>query len=145
MKKTTLTALAIVTVSMLGFGFNRTNKEMTKMDFGTFSVSLAVKDINASTAFYESLGFSRIEGAGSIEQKWIILEKDDVKIGLFEGMFDQDILTFNPADARGIHAQVEKAGVSIAHSNGLENESGPCSFVIVDPDGNPILFDQHND
>ena len=145
MKKTTLTVLAIMTVSLFGFGINKTNKEMTTMDFGTFSVSLAVKDINASITFYESLGFSRIEGAGSIEQKWVILKKDDVKIGLFEGMFDQNILTFNPTDARGIHAKVEKAGVSVAHSSGLENESGPCSFVIVDPDGNPILFDQHND
>lgn len=75
-------------------------------------------------------------------QKWKILTKDDVKIGLFEGMFLEDVLTFNPSDVRSIHALVEKHGISVVHSKGLENKAGPYSFAITDPDGNPILFDQ---
>ncbi len=142
MTKPTLFLLIANAMILLGFGMNKTNTEMTKMDFGHFSVSLAVNDIQASKTFYESLGFTPLEGAGGVEQKWLILTKDDVKIGLFEGMFPENVLTFNPSDVRSIHALVEKNGISVVHSNGLENTTGPCSFAITDPDGNPILFDQ---
>jgi len=129
----------------LGFGINRTNGEIDTMDFGVSSTSLAVRDINASKAFYEKLGFRPIDGAGSVEKKWVVLQKDNVKIGLFEGMFDRNVLTFNPTDARTIYAAVRDAGLQVLHPDGFDKESGPCSFVLVDPDGNPILFDQHNE
>ena len=145
MKKTVQYLLAAQAVVFLGFGINQYSKELKRMDYGHFSVSLAVKDINASKQFYETLGFAPIEGAGAVEQKWMILSKDDIKIGLFEGMFPDNVLTFNPTNVRGIHKLVEEQGIIIHNPSGLENETGPCSFAIVDPDGNPILFDQFND
>lgn len=129
-------------VFLLGFGLKKTDRTIGEMNFGVFSVSLAVKDIGASKAFYESLGFTALEGAGSIDDKWLIMEKDGVKIGLFEGMFPDNILTFNPSDAREIHGAVQKNGIPVIYSMGMEDASGPCSFSIADPDGNPILFDQ---
>lgn len=107
-------------------------------------MSLAVKDIAASKAFYEKLGFSPLEGAGSVEQKWLIMKNGTTKLGLFQGMFPQNTLTFNPSNARAIHAKLkDDPNVKILFSNGLEKESGACSFSFLDPDGNPILVDQH--
>ena len=110
------------------------------MELGTFSTSLAVKDIAKSKAFYEKLGFKAHDGCGSIADKWLIMQSGQCIIGLFEGMFDKNILTFNPDDARAIERQLKASGIEI--QRGTEGESGPCHFVLQDPDGNQIMFDQ---
>jgi len=122
------------------------------MRLGAFSVSLAVKDLSASRAFYEKLGFEVF--AGQAEQNWLILRNGYATVGLFEGMFERNILTFNPGwdanaeaideftDVRELQAELEDRGVDI--ETRAEGEStGPASFVVIDPDGNPILVDQH--
>ena len=122
------------------------------MNLGAFSVSLTVKDINASKAFYEKLGFESL--GGDCGQGWIILKNGDHVIGLFQGMFEKNMLTFNPGwdqaakdvdeftDVRELKDELEKRGIPIIN-NGIEQETGPGSVVIEDPDGNPILIDQH--
>ena len=122
------------------------------MELGAFSVSLNVSDLMASQTFYEMLGFSVFHG--SQEQKYLIMKNGQTVIGLFYGMFDKNIFTFNPGwdqnaqalasfmDVREIHSAVTKAGVAVLNQT-LSETSGPGSFVIQDPDGNPILFDQH--
>jgi predicted enzyme related to lactoylglutathione lyase len=122
------------------------------MELGNFSVSLAVKDIEASKLFYESLGFAVFMGNQS--QKWLILKNGDHVIGLFQGMFDKNVLTFNPGwnsdaqplkaftDVRKLQRQLKDLGVNMI-SEADESTSGPASFMIVDPDGNTILVDQH--
>ena len=114
------------------------------MDLGAHSLSLAVKDINASFEFYRKLGFEHLEGAGSVEDKWMIIQRGNYKIGLFQDMFEENIITFNPTDARAIYNHLKEEGVEFlmeSPSVGKE-ESGPCHFCIADPDGNQILFDQ---
>lgn len=122
------------------------------MELGAFSVSLAVKDLSASQAFYEKLGFEVFHGEAS--QGWLIMKSPSCVIGLFQGMFDQNILTFNPGwndsaqpldtftDVREIQRKLKGDGIEFA-TEADETTSGPASFVIVDPDGNPILVDQH--
>ena len=122
------------------------------MSLGAFSVSLTVKDLAASKDFYAKLGFAKIGGDES--QNWLILANGDCVIGLFQGMFDKNMLTFNPGwgaegkpldafeDVRDIQKRLKAEGISIA-SEADEATSGPASFVVVDPDGNPILVDQH--
>jgi lactoylglutathione lyase len=122
------------------------------MELGTFSVSLAVKDLNASKQFYEKLGSSAFAGVAS--QNWLIPRNGSVVIGLFQGMFEKKILTFNPGwdgnaqplanftDVRELQRRLKAQGVEI-HQAADEATSGPASLVVVDPDGNPILFDQH--
>ena len=122
------------------------------MDLGAFSVSLAVQDLAASMDFYAKLGFTRF--AGEPEQNWVILKNGDHVIGLFQGMFDRNILTFNPGwdqsaqplgaftDVRELQRRLKAQGVPFA-SEADEGTTGPASFVVVDPDGNPILVDQH--
>jgi predicted enzyme related to lactoylglutathione lyase len=122
------------------------------VDLGNFSVSLAVKDIAAAKLFYEKLGFNVFGGDQS--QNWLILKNGDVVIGLFQGMFEKNILTFNPGwnsdaqplseftDVRELQRQLKAQGVAMV-SEADESSTGPASFVIVDPDGNPILVDQH--
>ena len=122
------------------------------MQLGAFSVSLAVKDIQASKRFYEKLGFTA--PMGDIAANWTILKNGDCVIGLFQGMFEKNILTFNPGwdqgaqplasftDVRELKRQLKEQGVEILQEAG-EGDAGPASFVVVDPDGNPILFDQH--
>lgn len=122
------------------------------MQLGAFSVSLNVKDIAASTAFYEKLGFTRF--AGDIAQNWLILKNGQAVVGLFQGMLERNALTFNPGwdqdaqplasftDVRELKRQLQEQGVEILQEAG-EGPTGPASFVIVDPDGNPILVDQH--
>lgn len=122
------------------------------MDLGNFSVSLSVKDIEASKEFYEKLGF-KVFG-GDISQKWLIMKNGDHNIGLFQGMFDKNTLTFNPGwdssgqvlasftDIREIQAGLKEQGIEVLNEAD-EHSSGPASFMIFDPDGNPILFDQH--
>jgi catechol 2,3-dioxygenase-like lactoylglutathione lyase family enzyme len=122
------------------------------MDLGAFSVSLAVKDLAASRAFYERLGFSAFHGEA--DQGWLILKNGTAVIGLFQGMFEGNILTFNPGwdqnaqpvdpftDIREIQRRLKDAGMSFAQEAD-ESTTGPASFVISDPDGNQILVDQH--
>lgn len=122
------------------------------MNLGAFSVSLAVQDIAASRAFYEKLGFTSVMGEPA--QNWLILKNGDHVIGLFQGMFDKNILTFNPGwdqnaqpqdgftDIRELQRQLRAAGIEFA-SEADESTTGPASFIVVDPDGNPILVDQH--
>ena len=122
------------------------------MKLGAFSVSLAVKDIHVSRDFYAKLGFEPF--AGEIEQNWLILKNGEHLIGLFQGMFEKNILTFNPGwdqnaaelpeftDVREIHAALKESGVEVPADPGF-TESGPGSFFITDPDGNSILIDQH--
>jgi lactoylglutathione lyase len=122
------------------------------MELGTFSVSLAVKDIEASKLFYQKLGFRRF--AGDQSQNWLILKNGESTIGLFQGMFDKNILTFNPGwnsdaeqlsqftDVRELQRRLKERGVKII-SEADENSTGPASFMIVDPDENTILIDQH--
>ena len=122
------------------------------MELGAFSISLAVKDIEASKAFYERLGFNVF--GGDISQNWLILKNGDHAIGLFQGMFERNTLTFNPGwnnnaqkldtftDVRELQRQLKAQGVELV-SEADENTTGPASFIAVDPDGNPILVDQH--
>jgi len=119
---------------------------------GAFSVSLAVKDIKASMAFYEKLGFTNV--GGKLEQNWIILRNGTTTIGLFQGMFEDNIMTFNPGwsaeakplkeflDVRELQARLKEQGVSLITEADPEGK-GPASLVLADPDGNTILIDQH--
>lgn len=121
------------------------------MELGAFSVSLAVKDLQASKAFYEKLGFTVFGGDAS--QNWLILKNGDHTIGLFQGMFEKNTLTFNPGwkqdtskldrftDVRELQRKLKADGVEIVTE--AEGTEGPGSFMVVDPDGNPILVDQH--
>ena len=122
------------------------------MQLGAFSISLAVKDIAASRAFYEKLGFTQF--GGDQEQNWLIMKNGDHLIGLFQGMFDMNLLTFNPgwdqdaqpldsfADVREIQRHLQAQGVALDREAD-EASTGPASIVLIDPDGNPILIDQH--
>jgi catechol 2,3-dioxygenase-like lactoylglutathione lyase family enzyme len=122
------------------------------MELGAFSISLAVKDIVASRAFYEKFGFKVFHG--DISQNWLIMKNGDHAIGLFQGMFEKNILTFNPGwdsnaqkletftDVRELQRQLKAQGVEFV-SEADESTTGPASFIAVDPDGNPILVDQH--
>lgn len=122
------------------------------MDLGAFSISLAVKDIVLSKAFYEKLGFKAL--GGDVANKWIILKNGDHIIGLFEGMFEKNMLTFNPGwdqyanelasftDVRDLQKTLQEQGVQF-QEEADEHSKGPASFIVIDPDGNPILVDQH--
>jgi lactoylglutathione lyase len=122
------------------------------MKLGAFSVSLTVKDIQKSKEFYEHLGFEDL--GGDITQGWLILKNGSTVIGLFQGMFEKNMLTFNPGwdqnaeslesftDIRELQAQLKEKGVKLL-TEADEASEGPASFTIEDPDGNPILVDQH--
>jgi len=122
------------------------------MELGSFSVSLSVKDIEASRNFYAKLGFAPI--GGNAEENWLILRNGRHVIGLFQGMFDRNILTFNPGwdqlgdevesftDVREIQDKLKESGISLA-SEADPTTRGPASIMMIDPDGNPILVDQH--
>ena len=123
------------------------------MSLGAFSVSLAVKDINRSIEFYQTLGFDLFHDG--TEQNYVILKNGEAVIGLFQGMFEGNILTFNPGwaqdatalttpfeDVRDIQSRLQQSGVEIPTSAD-PNETGPASIMLTDPDGNTILFDQH--
>lgn len=122
-----------------------------KMTLGNFSVSLAVKDLAASRAFYQKLGFAVMGGNG---RNYAILQNGSATIGLFQGLFERNILTFNPGwdsagntleaftDVRELQRRLRALGIEPATAAD-ESTTGPASFVIVDPDGNPILVDQH--
>ncbi|MDM5314824.1 VOC family protein [Fictibacillus sp. b24] len=122
------------------------------MKLGAFSVSLNVKDIHKSKAFYETLGFEAL--GGDITQNWLIMKNESCVIGLFQGMFEKNILTFNPGwnqnaesldeftDIRELQKHLKEQGVKLL-TEADETSAGPASFTIEDPDGNPILVDQH--
>lgn len=115
--------------------------ESDKQNLGTFSISLAVKDIKASKNFYEKIGFEMTEG--NLDQNWVILKNGTSKIGLFQGMFPKNTITFNPKDVREIHKKATEYKIPVLSANGMNQKEGPASFMTTDPDGNPILFDQH--
>ena len=122
------------------------------MKLGTFSISLSVKDINVSKEFYENLGFKVF--AGAIEKNYLIMKNENSLVGLFQGMFENNILTFNPGwdteanklenfdDVREIQRELKGKGIKL-ENEADENTTGPASFVIIDPDGNTIFIDQH--
>jgi len=124
---------------------------MTQGALGAFSISLAVKDLDASRTFYETLGFAVF--GGHAEQGWLILKNGPHIIGLFQGMFEKNILTFNPGwdqdakgvddfeDVRALQKRLSDAGLDAGAP--IESEKGPASFTLIDPDGNPVLIDQH--
>jgi len=122
------------------------------MKLGSFSVSLAVKDIAVSRDFYAKLGFEEI--GGNADDNWLILRNGEHVIGLFQGMFDNNMLTFNPGwdqqctdlesftDVRDLQKQLKAAGIEMS-AEADEDTEGPASIMVIDPDGNPILIDQH--
>ena len=122
------------------------------MDLGNFSISLAVKDLEASRTFYEKFGFKVF--TGNAAQNWLIMKNGDRVIGLFQGMFEKNLLTFNPGwdsnantlaeftDVRELQRQLKARGIALA-TEADETTTGPASFMVIDPDGNPILVDQH--
>lgn len=124
----------------------------TDMQLGAFSISLAVKNLEASKAFYEKFGFTPL--AGDASQHWLILKNGDHIVGLFQGMFEKNILTFNPGwdqnaqavgsftDIRELQRHLKAQGVQL-QQEADENTTGPASLIAVDPDGNTILVDQH--
>ena len=124
------------------------------MQLGAFSVSLTVEDLEASKAFYEKLGFTVF--GGEMEHNWLIMKNADYVIGLFQGMFERNILTFNPGwdqnattldeftDVRELQKELKAQGLTL-EVEADESTTGPASFIVIDPDGNPILFDQHVD
>jgi predicted enzyme related to lactoylglutathione lyase len=121
------------------------------MELGAFSISLTVKDLEASRKFYEKFGFKAFVGDA---KKWLILKNGDHAIGLFQGMFEKNVLTFNPGwdsnaqklpdftDVRELQRKLKAQGVKLVNEAD-ESTTGPASFIAVDPDGNPILVDQH--
>ena len=125
---------------------------MGPIQLGAFSVSLTVKDLEASRQFYEKLGFTTLGGAAS--NGWLILKNGDTVIGLFQGMFEKNMLTFNPGwdqsaqpleqftDVRELQRRLKAQGVAFA-AEADESTKGPAHFMVLDPDGNPILVDQH--
>jgi catechol 2,3-dioxygenase-like lactoylglutathione lyase family enzyme len=131
---------------------SESSQEEQTMELGAFSISLAVADIRASKAFYEKLGFEVF--GGDISQNWLILKNGDHVIGLFQGMFERNTLTFNPGwdsnaqqldaftDVRDLQRHLKGQGVEFV-TEADESTAGPASFVLEDPDGNPILVDQH--
>jgi catechol 2,3-dioxygenase-like lactoylglutathione lyase family enzyme len=139
-----LTLLAMVGVHCPG--------ERNLMELGAFSVSLAVKDMAVSRDFYSKLGFEMVAGDG---ETWTIIANESVAIGLFQGMFESNILTFNPGweglgqpvedftDIRDLSREIMADGLAPADDTTRDTSSGPASFTLTDPDGNAILFDQH--
>lgn len=128
------------------------SKNTARIQLGNFSVSLAVKDLAASRAFYEKLGFKAV--GGQPERNWLVLQNDTATIGLFKGMFEKNMLTFNPGwdrnratppkfdDVRDIQRMLQKQGLKLS-ATADESSTGPAHLMLTDPDGNPILIDQH--
>jgi catechol 2,3-dioxygenase-like lactoylglutathione lyase family enzyme len=155
MKAHTLTlaaALALIATVGVTTALSTQATEKKPMELGNFSVSLAVKDIKASKAFYEKLDFKVV--GGKLEQNWIVLQNGAAKIGLFQGMFDKNIMTFNPGwtkdketlkdfqDVRELQRTLKARGLAMV-PEADETTEGPAYFQLADPDGNTLLFDQH--
>ncbi len=144
--------LAVVAIAGTTTTPSAQTKEKKAMELGNFSVSLTVKDIKASKAFYEKLDFKEV--GGKLEENWIVLQNGDAKIGLFQGMFDKNIMTFNPGwtkdketlkdfqDVRELQHTFKARGLTMAPAAD-ETTEGPAHFMVTDPDGNTLLFDQH--
>ena len=149
--RTTIALAAALAVTTLAATSQPTKQEQP-MQLGVFSISLTVKDINASKAFYEKLDFKEV--GGNLEQNWIILQNGTTTIGLFQGMFERNIMTFNPGwtidkktledfqDVRELQRTLKDRGIKPT-TEADESTTGPASLVLTDPDGNPILIDQH--
>jgi catechol 2,3-dioxygenase-like lactoylglutathione lyase family enzyme len=154
-----MNALSSVTLAGLVAALLATNPPQDKqakkdepVQLGNFSVSLNVKDIKTSKAFYEKLDFKQV--AGNLEHNWVVLQNGTTTVGLFQGMFESNMLTFNPGwdhkkemlkefqDVRELQRTLKARGIEL-QTEADENTEGPASFTLVDPDGNPILFDQH--
>jgi len=147
-------ATAVVSLAIAGsIAYRATQATETKtMELGNFSVSLAVKDIRASKDFYEKLDFRQV--SGKLEQNWIVLQNGSARIGLFQGMFDKNIMTFNPGwtkdketmtsfqDVRELQRTFKARGLTMT-TEADETTEGPAYFMVTDPDGNALLFDQH--
>ena len=162
MKKTALITLAIAATFCLGFslktinlkqGFDNSKQQKeNSMKLGAFSISLAVKDLQASKAFYENLGFAIF--AGGMEKNYLIMKNGNALVGLFQGMFPNNIITFNPGwdenatlqeqfdDVREIQNQLKSKSIKL-DTEADETTSGPASLMLTDPDGNVVLIDQH--
>ena len=111
------------------------------MELGKFCLSLTVKDIAISKDFYETMGFEQVSGCGSVQDKWLIMQNGDTMIGLFQDMFDKNIMTFNPTDVRGFQAHLQQAGISLDKT--ASGDSGPAHIMFRDPDGNLIMLEQY--
>jgi catechol 2,3-dioxygenase-like lactoylglutathione lyase family enzyme len=147
----TLASLATATL-LTALSEDQSAAQAAPLDLGNFSVSLTVKDIRASKAFYEKLDFQPV--AGHVDQRWIVLQNGTTKIGLFQGMFERNSLTFNPGwnskketlaafqDVRELQKTLKARGVKL-EKEADESSTGPAYFSLLDPDGNPILVDQH--
>ena len=109
------------------------------IDVGHFSISLAVADLGKARAFYETLGFAVLDGKP--EERWLIMRNGEAKIGLFQGMFEDNLITLNPPDARALERRLQDGGYDLVA--GTKTEEGPCSCLVKDPDGNLVLIDQH--
>ena len=153
MKALTLaSALASIAIVAATTTPSAETKEKKAMELGNFSVSLTVKDIKASKAFYEKLDFKEV--GGKLEENWIVLQNGNARIGLFQGMFDKNIMTFNPGwtkdketlkdfqDVRELQRTLKARGITMA-PEADEMTEGPAHFMVTDPDGNTLLFDQH--
>jgi uncharacterized glyoxalase superfamily protein PhnB len=155
MKAVTLTlvgALALIAIVAATTMPSAKMKESKAMELGNFSVSLTVKDIKSSKAFYEKLDFKEV--GGKLEENWIVLQNGNTTIGLFQGMFDKNMMTFNPGwtkdkealedfqDVRELQRRLKARGITMA-PEADETTEGPAHFMLTDPDGNQLLFDQH--
>lgn len=147
MKASLFPIILVLIFSLTASGQDPTNdplpEETNPELLGSYNISLNVKDLKVSIAFYEKLGFTPVDGLGSPDQHWVIISNGIAKIGLFQGFFPQNTITFNAVDARSIFNSVTESGIEPVVQIGMEKESGPCTFSVVDPDGNPILIDQH--
>jgi lactoylglutathione lyase len=151
MLRSTSVVVLICAGLVFTFASNRTGDNM-QLPLGNFSISLSVKDIVKSKEFYEKLGF--MEVGGNLDKKWVVLKNRSTKIGLFQGMFEKNTLTFNPGwdenrdklasfmDVREIQQKLLESGVEIG-TKADPNTIGPAYIAFVDPDGNPVLIDQH--
>lgn len=155
--QTLLLVGVMVLIGMVGARANQSPQstqttEKETLELGNFSVSLAVKDIKASMAFYQKLDFKQV--GGKLEQSWVVLQNGTARIGLFQGMFDKNILTFNPGwtkdkqtladfqDVRELQRALKARGLTMA-TEADATTKGPAYFEVTDPDGNTLLFDQH--
>jgi len=152
LRPTMLAAVILLCPFVAGWvaGANSQSSKGGKMELGQFSVSLAVKDLKKSQEFYEKLGFTRILGGKPDDvvtsgKGWAILQNGGAVIGLFQGMFTENILTFNPTDIRAVKAALEKQSIALELQNmlGPLTDNSPAYARLKDPDGNNILFDQH--
>ena len=110
------------------------------MELGKFCLSLSVKDINESKGFYEKMGFEPVPGCGSVEAKWLIMQNSGNMIGLFQGMFEGNIYTFNPADVRALQNELKAKGITLDKE--ARGDTGPAHIMLRDPDGNVFMLDQ---